>query len=154
MQLMTASSSKGISICPWGLDRFRSSLTFMAATCRAAPPAHTHFWGPYLAARGYAGFTVSYRLTKPGQKTYPGVVHDIRAAVQFVRGRAKEFRLDPGRVALWGNSAGAHLASLVALAGDGPLFAGGYPNDAHAKESSSVKVLIGTYGIYDLLMQC
>ncbi len=59
------------------------------------------YWGPYLAARGYAGFTVSYRLTKPGQKTYPGVAHDIRAAVQFVRGRAKEFRLDPGRIALW-----------------------------------------------------
>ena len=83
------------------------------------------YWGPYLAARRYAGFTVSYRLTKPGQKTYPGVVHDIRAAVQFVRGRAKDFRLDPGRVALWGNSAGAHLASLVALAGDSPRFAGG-----------------------------
>jgi acetyl esterase/lipase len=111
------------------------------------------FWGPYLAARGYAGFTVSYRLTKPGQKTYPGVAHDIRAAVQFVRGRAKDFRLDPGRLALWGNSAGAHLAALVALAGDGPLFAGGYPDDAHAKESSRVKVLIGTYGIYDLLTQ-
>ena len=90
------------------------------------------YWGPYLAARGYAGFTVSYRLTKLGQKTFPGVVHDIRAAVQFVRGRAKDFRLDPGRVALWGNSAGAHLASLVALAGDSPLFAGGYPSDAHA----------------------
>ncbi len=111
------------------------------------------YWGPYLAARGYAGFTVSYRLTKPGQKTYPGVAHDIRAAVQFVRGRAKEFRLDPGRIALWGNSAGAHLAALVALAGDSPLFVNGYPSDAHSKESSSVKVLIGTYGIYDLLAQ-
>jgi len=111
------------------------------------------YWGPYLAARGYAGFTVSYRLTKPDQKTYPGVVHDIRAAVQFVRGRAKDFRLDPARVALWGNSAGAHLAALVALAGDGPLYANGYPSDTHARESSSVKVLIGTYGIYDLLAQ-
>ena len=41
------------------------------------------FWGPYLGARGYAGLTVSYRLTAPGKSTYPGVVHDIRAAVQF-----------------------------------------------------------------------
>ena len=30
-----------------------------------------NYWGPYLAERGYAGFTISYRLTKPGQKTYP-----------------------------------------------------------------------------------
>jgi acetyl esterase/lipase len=110
-------------------------------------------WGPYLAQRGYAGFTVSYRLTKPGKKTYPGVVHDIRAAVQFMRGNAKEFRLDPARVALWGNSAGAHLAALVALVGDSPQFANGYPQDAHAEQSTKVKVLIGTYGIYDLMAQ-
>jgi acetyl esterase/lipase len=111
------------------------------------------YWGPYLAQRGYAGFTISYRLTKPGKKTYPEVVHDIRAAVQFMRGSAKDFRLDPERIVLWGNSAGAHLAALVALAGDSPLFAGAYPQDPHAALSTRVKVLIGTYGIYDLLTQ-
>src|SRR5256714_1545975 len=84
-------------------------------------------WGPYLAERGYAGFTISYRLTKPGKKTYPEVVYDVRAAVQFMRGRASEFRLDPERIALWGNSAGAQLAALVALAGRDPLFGRGYP---------------------------
>jgi acetyl esterase/lipase len=111
------------------------------------------YWGPYLAARGYAGFTISYRLTKPGQKTYPEAVHDVRAAVQFMRGRAAGFRLDGERFALWGNSAGAQLAALVALAGDSTLFAGGYPQDPHATVSTGVKVLIGTYGIYDLSAQ-
>ncbi len=106
-----------------------------------------------MAARGYAGFTISYRLTKPGKKTYPEVVYDVRAAVQFMRGEAKHFRLDPKRIALWGNSAGAHLAALVALAGDDPLFAGGYPDDLHAGVSTKVKLLIGVYGIYDLLAQ-
>lgn len=110
-------------------------------------------WGPYLAERGYAGFTISYRLTKPGKKTFPDVVNDVRAAVQFMRGEAKEFRLDPARVALWGNSAGAHLAALVALAGDSPLFANAYPQDPHHTQSTKVKVLIGVYGIYDLLAQ-
>jgi acetyl esterase/lipase len=110
-------------------------------------------WGPYLAARGYAGFTISYRLTKPGTKTFPGVVNDVRAAVQFMRGEAKQFRLDPDRIALWGNSAGAHLAALVALAGDGPLFAKAYPDDPHHAVSTRVKVLIGVYGIYDLMAQ-
>jgi acetyl esterase/lipase len=111
------------------------------------------YWGPYLAERGYAGFTISYRLTKPGTKTYPQAVHDVRAAVQFLRGRAKDFRLDGNRIALCGDSAGAQLAALVALAGDSPLFAGGYPQDPHASLSSSVKVLIGVYGIYDLVAQ-
>jgi acetyl esterase/lipase len=111
------------------------------------------YWGPYLAARGYAGFTISYRLTSPGAKTYPEAVQDVRAAVQFMRGSAKELRLDPDRIALWGNSAGAHLAALVALAGDSPGLAGGYPQDPHAAQSSSVKLLIGVYGIYDLVAQ-
>ncbi len=111
------------------------------------------FWGPYLAERGYAGFTISYRLTKPGRKTYPEAVHDVRAAVQFMRGRAQELRLDPERFALWGNSAGAQLAALVALAGDSALFAGAYAQDPHAGLSTGVKVLIGVYGIYDLFAQ-
>jgi acetyl esterase/lipase len=111
------------------------------------------YWGPYLAERGYAGFTISYRLTQPGRKTFPEAVHDVRAAVQFMRGRAKDFRLDRDRFALWGNSAGAQLAALVALAGDSPLFAGGYPQDPHAAVSTNVKVLIGVYGIYDLPAQ-
>src|SRR5215472_6659301 len=86
--------------------------------------------------------------------THDGVaVQDVRAAVQFMRGSAKELRLDPGRIALWGNSAGAQLAALVALAGDSPGLAGGYPQDAHAAQSSSVKLLIGVYGIYDLVAQ-
>jgi acetyl esterase/lipase len=110
-------------------------------------------WGPYLAERGYAGFTISYRLTKPGKKTFPGVVNDVRAAVQFVRGQAADFRIDPNRIALWGNSAGAHLAAMVALAGDGPMFKDAYPQDRHNAVSTKVKVLIGVYGIYDLMAQ-
>jgi acetyl esterase/lipase len=92
-------------------------------------------------------------LTKPGRETFPEAVHDVRAAVQFMRGCAKEFKLDPDRFALWGNSAGAQLAALVALAGDSPRFADGYPQDPHAALSTGVKVLIGVYGIYDLIAQ-
>jgi acetyl esterase/lipase len=111
------------------------------------------YWGPYMAERAYAGFTISYRLSKPGHKTYPEAVHDVRAAVQFMRASAQELRLDPARFVLWGNSAGAQLAALVALAGDSPLFAGGYPQDPYASLPTAVKVLIGTYGIYELVGQ-
>jgi acetyl esterase/lipase len=104
-------------------------------------------WGPYLEERGYAGYTISYRLTKPGKSTFPGVVGDVRAAVQFMRGSAQELRLDPERIAIWGNSAGAHLAAMVALAGESPLFKNAYPQDKFAAVAK-VKVLIGTYGIY------
>lgn len=106
-------------------------------------------FGPYLAARGYALFAVSYRLAKKGQKTFPHAVQDVLAAVQFVRGNAKDLNLDPERVGLFGASAGAHLAALAALAG--PQFAGGYPDDTHAKVATNVKALVGVYGIYDMV---
>src|SRR5260370_32204171 len=44
------------------------------------------YWGKYLAARGIALFAISYRLAKPGQKTFPRAVQDVLAGIQFVRG--------------------------------------------------------------------
>lgn len=110
-------------------------------------------WGPYLAARGWALFAIDYRLSKPREPSYPGAVHDVRAAVQFVKGAGTAMRLDPERLALVGDSAGGHLAALVALAGDAAPFAGGYPGDAHAGLSTKVKAVVGIYGVYDLVQQ-
>jgi acetyl esterase/lipase len=109
------------------------------------------YWGPYLAARGTALFAISYRFAKTGQKTFPHAVQDVLAGVRFVRGNFKELKLDPERVGLMGASAGAHLASLAALGGSAPPFAGSYPQDDHAAIGTKVKVLIGVYGVYDVL---
>ncbi len=110
-------------------------------------------WGPYLATAGYVLVAIDYRLCKPGVKSYPDAVHDVRAAVQYVRGAAAELKVDAKRIALMGDSAGAHLAALVALAGDSDLFAGAYRDDTHAAQSTKVKAMIGLYGVYDLPAQ-
>ncbi len=104
------------------------------------------YWGPYLAARGIAMFSISYRLATKG-KTFPQAVQDVRAGVQFMRGKAGEFGVDPQRIGLMGASAGAHLASLAALGG--AKFANGYPQDAFASVDAGVKALVAVYGIYD-----
>jgi acetyl esterase/lipase len=88
-------------------------------------------WGSYLAKYGYAVFAIEYRLMRPGVKTWPGVVYDCKAAVQFVRANAEALGLDPDRVGLIGDSAGAHLSALVALAGDEPLFSSQYRDDPY-----------------------
>ena len=144
---------KGDLYLPAGAGPFPLIINVHGGYWRRGARDAYQYWGPYLAERGYAGFTISYRLTKPGQKAYPEAVHDVCAAVQCMRGRAGEYRLDPARFALWGNSAGAQLAALVALAGNSAAYSGAYPEDPHAALSTSVKVLIGTYGIYDLLAQ-
>jgi acetyl esterase/lipase len=104
------------------------------------------YWGPYLAARGVALYAVSYRLAAKG-KTFPQAVQDVLAGVQFLRGKAGAFGIDPARIGLLGASAGAHLAALAALGGK--KFAGGYPQDPFASVDPGVKALIGVYGIYD-----
>ena len=85
-------------------------------------------WGAYLARHGYALFSIDYRLGKSG--VYPAAVYDVKAAVQFVRAKAGELGLDPDRIGVIGDSAGAHLAAMVALAGD--QFTASYRDDAHA----------------------
>ena len=106
------------------------------------------YWGPYLAARGYAVFAISYRLATKG-KTFPQAVQDVLAGVQFVRGKAGEFGIDAARIGLLGASAGGHLASLAALSGK--KFTGGYPQDPFAGVSTEVKALVGVYGVYDMV---
>ncbi len=105
-------------------------------------------WGPYLAARGVALFSISYRLATNG-RTFPQAVHDVLAAVQFVRGKAGEFGIDTARIGLMGASAGAHLSALAALGWSSGKFSNGYPRDPFASVDATVKCLIGVYGIYD-----
>lgn len=111
------------------------------------------YWGPYLAKNGYAVFSIEYRLMKPGVKTYPGAVYDVKAAIQYVRAKAADLGVDPNRIALMGDSAGAHLSALTALAYNEPPFAGADPGNPNAATSAAVKAVIGFYGVYDMLAQ-
>lgn len=113
--------------------------------------ASHRYWGPYLAGNGIAVFAIDYRLSKPGQPSFPQAVHDVRAAMQFVKHNAADLKIDPDRTAFMGESAGAHLTSLVALGGDSPTFAKGYPSDPYASVSTSVKAVVAAYGVYDLV---
>src|SRR6201987_555001 len=110
-------------------------------------------WGPYLAKHGYAVFAIEYRLMKPDVKTYPGAVYDTKAGVQYVRANAGELGIDPERIGMVGDSAGAHLSALVALAGEEPAFSSAYRSDPNATVSAEVKAVVGFYGVYDMLAQ-
>ena len=107
-------------------------------------------WGKYLAARGVALFAISYRFAKPDRRRSRMRCRTCWPAIQFVRGNAKEFNIAPDRIGVFGHSAGGNLGALAALGGRSPLFANGYPQDAHAKVSTEVKVFAGVYGVYDV----
>ena len=135
---------------PAGAGPFPALVAVHGGGWQAGVRSAFQYWGPWLAERGYVLFAISYRLAKKGQKTFPQAVHDVLAAVQFVRGNAGQFKVDPERIGLFGASAGAHLASLAALGGSAAIFKGAYPQDAHASVGTKVKALVGVYGVYDV----
>jgi acetyl esterase/lipase len=96
-----------------------------------------------VAEHGYVLFSVNYRLLAGTKNRYPAAVHDTRAAVQFLRSKAVALKVDPTRIGCIGDSAGAHLASLVALTGDTPALCEAYPRDPYARVSTKGKVVVG-----------
>ena len=116
---------------------------------RGSKAGYGNTWGPYLAARGYVVFAIDYRLSKPTQTTWPQALLDCKAAVQYLRGNAAALGIDPDRIGVGGDSAGAALAAIVAVTQDFPQFANRYPMDAYASASTKVKVAMPIYGVYD-----
>ncbi|MHB8220254.1 MAG: alpha/beta hydrolase fold domain-containing protein [Acidimicrobiales bacterium] len=90
-----------------------------------------------LATDGMAAFSINYRLDTPTTPGYPMQVQDVLAAVSYIRAHAAEFHLDPSRLAMFGESAGADLTlrSELQAVQDDP--------------AAQVKALVGWSGGYD-----
>src|SRR5262245_35147685 len=71
----------------------------------------------WLNKRGVHAFILKYRTvneSKVAAPLHPGPMLDVQRAIRTVRSKAKEYGVDPGRVGVWGFSAGGHLASTAA----------------------------------------
>lgn len=91
----------------------------------------TYIFEP-LSAAGFAWFSIDYRLSPKYQ--FPAAVDDVEVAVRWVRSHAAEYKVDPERIALVGESAGGHLVS----------FAG-------ARNRVGVNAVVAFYGIHDFV---
>ncbi|MFI8997298.1 alpha/beta hydrolase fold domain-containing protein [Streptomyces sp. NPDC053542] len=86
--------------------------------------------GPFarIAAAGLAVACADYRLS--GEAHFPAPLDDLRAALRWLALRSAELGVDTARTVVWGESAGGHLASLLALTGLAPGHAGPAPAGA------------------------
>ncbi|MEH3075786.1 MAG: alpha/beta hydrolase [Quadrisphaera sp.] len=100
----------------------------------------------WFAARGLAMASVEYRLS--GQALFPAQLHDVRAAVRYLRAHAEELGLDGERIALWGSSAGGHLAALAGLTGHVDVLPG--EDVGPGAPSAAVQAVAEGYGPVDL----
>lgn len=99
-----------------------------------------------LTAQGFAIASVEYRLTPVAP--FPANVHDLKAAVRFLRAKAGEFGCDPKRFAIVGSSAGGHLAALVGVSNGHKELEGEV--GAHRGVSSDVQAIVSFYGAANL----
>ncbi|QDU27513.1 Carboxylesterase NlhH [Anatilimnocola aggregata] len=79
------------------------------------------------ARRGILGASIEYRLS--GEAKFPAQIEDCKCAIRFLRAKAKEYHLDPDRIAVCGHSAGGHLSALVGTSAHLPELEGkgGWP---------------------------
>jgi len=101
----------------------------------------------YLA-RGYAVASANYRLAQ--QASFPAQIHDGKAVIRFLRGHAQQFNLDPARIGVWGQSAGAYLAVFLGLTNGNPALEGNVGQ--HLDQSSAVRVVVNRCAPTDMTL--
>ncbi len=100
-----------------------------------------------IAEHGFVTISLEYRLSLEAK--YPAAIHDIKAAIRFVKENAEKYSIDTTKIAIEGESAGGHLAMLVAMSNGVEHFEG---NKSGSKSSSSVHAAINVDGIVSFLM--
>lgn len=96
-------------------------------------------------ARGMAYVAVDYRLVL--EAPFPAQIHDVKAAVRYVKRFAGVFGIDPDRLGVLGESAGGHLVALLALTAGVAAMDGteGVPDGG-----SQVAAVVDWYGVHDI----
>lgn len=95
-----------------------------------------------LLKHGYPMASINYRLST--EAAFPAQIHDIKAAIKFLRSKSKGFKFNADKIVLWGSSAGGHLAALAGLSNEDEYLEGTIGQ--LSVESSSVKGIIDFYG--------
>ncbi|MDI9876476.1 alpha/beta hydrolase [Flectobacillus rivi] len=100
-----------------------------------------------IANKGFVTIPVEYQLSL--EAPYPAAVHNIKAAIRWVKAHAQEFDIDTTKMAISGCSAGGHLASLVGLTGGVPRFEGTMGN--HLGVSTKLQAIVDIDGVINFL---
>lgn len=99
-----------------------------------------------MCAAGVTVVSVNYRLLPVAE--FPDQLHDLNAAVRWLRGNGAALGLRTERIGIWGASAGAYLGSLLALSAGIDMFEG---RAGHFDQSSAVQAVVHWFGQSDLL---
>ena len=86
---------------------------WLAGTKNIEPHDIADFWvlQSRLLEEQFAVASIQYRLS--GEAPFPAQLHDVKAAIRWLRNAAVPLGIDPDRIASFGASAGGHLALFL-----------------------------------------
>jgi acetyl esterase/lipase len=126
---------------PPGEERSRPAVLLIhGGGWRQGDKTQLRGYGILLGQAGYVCVVSEYRLV--GESAWPAQVHDVKAALRWTRAHAEELGVDPERIALEGNSAGAHIVLFAAGTMNVPEYEGEGGNPG---VSTHVGAVIGIY---------
>lgn len=102
----------------------------------------------YLQVLSSHGFTVvNVEYTHAPEAVYPGPIVQVDSAIAHVVAHADEFFVDPDRIVIAGDSAGAHIAAQTAMAIAQPSYAeaAGLPASISPEQLSATILFSGPY---------
>lgn len=98
-----------------------------------------------FAAQGFVAVSPQYRLVP--NATFPAQIHDVKAAVRWLKTNAGKYRIDPNRIGAMGFSAGGHLALMLGTANPED----GLEGDLEPKgPDSRIRAVVNYFGPTDL----
>ena len=95
---------------------------------------------------GYQLISVDYTYADDKSAPWPEIVFDINASIRWIKIHAEELGVDPGRIILSGESAGAHLAALAAVSTGVPELEGS-ENPGVTTEVSAAVLFFAPYNM-------
>lgn len=125
---------------------------------RASPPllvyVHGGAWSSgtkaqypaVLVERGFALASVDFRPSTEAR--FPANVHDIKAAIRFLRAQAGDYGYRAERIAIVGTSSGGHLAALVGVTNGHEALEG--VQGEHRDQTSAVQAVVSYFGASNL----
>jgi len=97
-------------------------------------------YGFLLGREGIVCVACEYRLA--GEAAWPAQIHDVKAAIRWMRANADKLGIDPERIAVCGASSGAHLALIAAGSPNHEVLEG---EGGNSEVSSEVAAVVSFY---------
>ena len=95
-----------------------------------------------VASGDFVGVSIGYRFIS--EAVFPAQIHDCKAAIRWVRANASRYGCNPDKIAVWGLSAGGHLALLLGTSGAVPELEGSL--GPWTNQSSRVACVVNFFG--------